>query len=160
MYSDPSGNSFKFNRNYTITGTFDNNPVYSSPMWNGFRKLKANCYCYALNMYASDSIWGNNQYVAVNPGTISGVDFNFHPGNTYGEKLINALNADIKKISEDIGYVSNKYLEAWSWLYSDPAYGSGYDVYLMMKLRLLLNLVPVEICVILQVDCIVVQIAA
>ena len=135
MYSDPSGNSFKFNRNYTISGTFDNSPVYSSSIWNGYRKLKANCYCYALNMYASDSIWGSNQYVAVNPGTISGVDFNFHPGNTYGEKIINALNADIKKISEDIGYVSNKYLEAWSWLYTDPAYGSGYDIALVLDLR-------------------------
>ena len=134
MYSDPGGNTFKFNRYLTISGTFDSSPVYSASIWNGLRKYKANCYCYALNMYASDSIWEPNQYIAVNPGNISGADFNLRPGNSYAEKIINALNADIQKMSEDIGYVSNKYLEAWNWIYADPAYGSGYDIALVLDL--------------------------
>ena len=134
MYSDPGGNIFTFNRYYTISGTFENRPFFSSAIWNGSKKLKANCYCYALNMYASDSIWGTGQYVAVNPGTISGTDFSCMPGDTYGEKIINALKADIQKMSQDIGYINNKYLEAWSWIYSDPAYGSGYDIALVLDL--------------------------
>ena len=133
MNSDPSGNVFTFNSNLVVSGNFESSPLYSPTSWNGTRKNKANCYCYAMNMYANDPNWGPNLYVAVDPGDISGTNFIYQPGSTYGTKIINALNADVSKMNQDLGYYSN-YLNAWNWSYAGPVNGAGYDIALVLDL--------------------------
>ena len=130
IYSDPSGNLFSFNNLGVVSGYFESSVSYSPNSWNGARLKKANCYAYALNMYANMS-----QDFKLQPGQLSGTHYGNKYGNTWSERIINSLNSDLYKMSSDLGYPSNKYLKAWNWIYGGPVNGAGYDIALVLDLR-------------------------
>lgn len=125
MFEDQNGNVFKYNSNYKVSGTFEKSVSYSPSTWNNNRLKNANCYAYALNIYANGF---NNK---LQPGNISGTTYNNRPEPTWEDSIINALYADLKKMSEQLNYQSGKYLSAWNWWYAGPVYGSGYDIALV-----------------------------
>lgn len=125
-YSDPNGNIFQYNTSFKVTGTFESSVSYNPSGWKS-KQYKANCYAYALNIYAN-----SNEDEKLQPGELSGTIFINKNGSTWSEKIINAMNSDLNKISRDLGYASNMYLKAWNWLYAGPVNGSGYDIALVL----------------------------
>jgi len=126
MYCDPDGHIFKYtlkNGKYTVSGTFNKSPTWSTSTWKS-RKEYANCYAYALN------ISGNVKNNKLQPGELSGKLWNKYSGTT-GEKIVAAFRADLKKMSKDLKYKTDKYLYAWDNRYFGPINGSGYDVALV-----------------------------
>ena len=65
-------------------------------------------------------------------GDISGTPYFQRPEHTWEESIINALYADLNKMSQQLNYQSGKYLNAWNWWYAGPVYGSGYDIALVV----------------------------
>lgn len=128
MFTDENGNVLKFNKKAEISGTFESSPSYTPASWNGSRKNKANCYCYALNIYASDSSWGANTNVRINPGTLSGSDYSKRSEKTWADRLVNATKADINRMKN---YSCVSKLSIWDWRYAGPVNGAGYDIALV-----------------------------
>ncbi|WP_196243273.1 RHS repeat domain-containing protein [Ruminococcus flavefaciens] len=122
MFEDQNGNVFKYNSSYKVSGSFEKSVSYTPSTWNNNRLYKANCYAYALNMYANGF---NNK---LQPGQISGTTYDLRPESTWEDSIINALYADLNKMSQQLNYQSGKYLSAWNWWYAGPVYGSGYDI--------------------------------
>jgi len=125
-YIDPSGCIFKYVKSgskYTVSGTFEKYPKWSTSTWSG-KTSYANCYAYALNIY------GNTKNHKLQPGDLSGKHWNSYSG-AIGQKLITAFRADLKKMSQDLKYKTNQYLQSWDQNYAGPVNGAGYDVALV-----------------------------
>ncbi len=135
MYTDPTGNMLSFNRFGRISGTFEFEPEYDESKWNGFRRLKSNCYGYALNIFANDRSWGPDQYISLDPGTLSGKSFPLQNGETWGEKIVNAVLDDIETINSDMSASTGLYMNAWMWKYSCPVFDTGYDIALVLAVN-------------------------
>ena len=126
-YNDPNGNIFKYNTSFNVSGTFESSVTYNPNQWVSYKE-RANCYAYALNIYANYAPAEKLQ-----PGELSGTIYGNKSGANLSEKLINALYADLDKISRDLGYATDKYLKAWNWVSAGPVYGLGYDIALFIS---------------------------
>ena len=126
IFFDPDGHIFKYTLSsgrYSVSGVFEKAPSYSPLTWSS-KTHYANCYAYALNIYGS--VYDNK----LQPGELSGKLWSSYSG-TVAQRLVAAFYADLKAISQALGYKTNQYLCAWDWQYYGPVYGSGYKVALV-----------------------------